>query len=266
MRSIREKLSGLFGGPDIEFFYTIPGVEDIMPIIPAKEYKHEWVARASKQCTEKMRKPKDLDTWSHTARCPGIFSLMRTGYIVRAWQDISITTNGDGASYHWESPVDQKALCSLTGHAVGSHTEEQLHDFFSNWPSNQLRTTLKLCMPWRIKVKKGFKAVFLPVYYADEDRFEAHAGAVSSDFPYASININVKWRVLDGKVLIAAGTPLVQILVVPETEPTHRISRIPEQVTTKYMLALNSTFVINYAKAKKYLSKMFSQPSGRWRT
>ena len=79
---------------DLEFCSLIEGVEDVMPIIPASQYKHEWMRTAAIS----MKKDgelghvdgKDPLEFQHTSRCPGILNIKNEGYIVRTHQDIEI--------------------------------------------------------------------------------------------------------------------------------------------------------------------------------
>ena len=75
--------------PKLEFICTSPGVEEVMPIIRASEYKHSWIAKAvhdmktNGSIAAPHRRP--LDTPSlmpgqkntdneerHTAKCPAL--------------------------------------------------------------------------------------------------------------------------------------------------------------------------------------------------
>ena len=46
----------------------------------------------------------------HTAKCPGINSIIKTGWIQKTYQDITITTNGDKHTFNWRSDFDQKSM------------------------------------------------------------------------------------------------------------------------------------------------------------
>jgi hypothetical protein len=248
-----------FKKPTIEFFYTIPGVEYTEPVIPAAKYKHSWFGKAISQMMEaKKQAAFGSDVYMSTTKCPAIVTVMSTGYIVRAWQDITIETNGDGKSVEWVSMVGQKGMFMEPSDAVGFHTEEQLSGFMENWPDNQLKIPVKFCLPVRIKLKKGYKALILPVAYADENRFEAYMGILDSTFPYAPLAINVKWRVLNGKTLIETGTPLAQIIVFRDEKTTYKFSQANPLHMHLYDVLSNNRFVSNYQAIRSLLTKAIS--------
>ena len=119
--------------PKVVFTSLIPGMEKIMPIIPAKDYRHPWVDKASSEYSE-LRKQKDWGTFKvqHTVRCPGIFSLQRTGWIMRTYQDIWIETKSGSEDFLWQSALHQKKFYPELGDYVGSHPKSQLADYMVN--------------------------------------------------------------------------------------------------------------------------------------
>jgi len=245
-----------FRKPTIEFFYTIPSAEYIEPVIPAAKYKRSWFRRAAAKMMDEKKQPGFGSNFClSTTKCPAIPAIMSTGYVVRTWQDITIETNGDGRSVEWVSALDQKGLFMESSDAISFHTEEQLSMFMENWPDDQLKIPVKFCLPVRIKLKKGYKALIMPVAYDDENRFEAYSGIIDSTFPYAPLYINVKWRVLNGKSLIEAGTPLAQILVFRDEKITHKFNQANPVHIHFYDALSNIKFVANYQTMRNWLTK-----------
>ena len=78
----------------ITFFSIIDGVADAFPVAAAREFKFDWVAAVRNSYKSKMENNKHL-RFTHLARCPGIFDLLNTVYIVPMPWDFSIETNGD---------------------------------------------------------------------------------------------------------------------------------------------------------------------------
>ena len=99
--------------PKLEFICTSPGVEEVMPIIRASEYKHSWIAKAVQDMKTNgsiaapHRRPFDTPSLMpgqkntdneerHTAKCPALQMVQNTGWIMRLHQDVKIQTIGIG--------------------------------------------------------------------------------------------------------------------------------------------------------------------------
>jgi hypothetical protein len=97
----------------IEFYSDINGVAETWPISRPTEHIPRWVnlVQNDYKQSDKLQ--------SHLYRCPGIFELYKTGFILPAWHDIKLTT--DGENYGWLLPNDE--LKQL----VGSHHIAQVH-------------------------------------------------------------------------------------------------------------------------------------------
>lgn len=233
--------------PTIEFVNEIPGVATLMPMIEAKEYKHQWVARAQQHFAEIRKDPHWRNNkMLHTARCPGIFSLQRHGWILRTWQDIVITTNGDGNSFTWRSASIHG------GDAVTYHNELQYRDYMDHWPLHTLPLVLKINTGWRCNVPKGYFLMEMPVAHADENRFTTISGYFNQDAGPASLNVQLLWHVMNGEELIKAGTPIAQYVLVPK-EQLNMVCREVEEEDKIWLSTLYDTskFVKNYSEVRK---------------
>ena len=89
--------------PKLEFICTSPGVEGVMPIIRASEYKHSWITKAVQDMKTNgsiaapHRQDFEEDTnrdneERHTAKCPALQMVQNTGWIMRLHQDVRIKT------------------------------------------------------------------------------------------------------------------------------------------------------------------------------
>lgn len=238
--------------PKITFDCQIPGVERVMPMIPARELKHEWVQKAQRELSEMRKSP----TWGmekviHTAKCPGIFTLQRHGWVMRTWQDITIETNGDGWSFSWTTPLDQQALNPSIGHYVQSHSPAQLADYMDNWPKDALRSLVKIQAPWTCSVPKGYYLLEMGVPYLDENRFSTVQGFFSSDTGYAQMSPQLIWRVPKGRVLIKAGTPVAQYMLIPKDKIDMDINVVGTCSEQQFFsLATGNRFISNYGAIK----------------
>lgn len=195
----------------IEFFTAAPGLSELFPIIPASQYRANWMTAAKTDWVEnKERYVNSRQT--HIFQCPGIFDLFNHGYIIPLWHDLLIKTDGTNRNFTWSIPSG--ALNSYRGkEIVGTHKPE-LNKFLPKRPWS-LEQIVKLDTPWNIVAPKGLKFLMMPISYPDSYEFEHSTGlldpAVSSE-----INLQLHWNVKQGETLIKAGTPIAHL--VPLTE------------------------------------------------
>lgn len=223
-------------------------------MIPAKEYRHPWVHRAASELSQ-MRRDMEYGMRKsvHTAKCPGIFTLQRHGWIMRTWQDITIETFGDGSSIQWTSAIDQtKLVGGIAFDAVGSHPAFQLRKYMERWPANTIDTLIKIQSPWRCNVPRGYYLLEMPVAYQDENRFTTVQGFFSHEQGPAQLNPQFMWHVMHGKELIRAGTPIAQYILVKKEDwemTMNPLGEITEQAF--FELVNNFRFVKSYGEVKK---------------
>lgn len=240
----------------IVFETLIPGMDKLMPIIPAKDYKHPWVDRALDNLANIRKNPNyGMERMVHTAKCPGIFKVQRHGWIVRTWQDIVIETNGDRENFLWTTPIDQMKLNEED--YVSSHPSDQFQEYMDNWPDNSIKTIIKIHTAWRCVVPKNYYLMLMPVTYSDESRFTTLPGFISREMGPAHINIQMMWNVLQGKTLIKAGTPIAQLLLVPKEELEMEMKTIgkPANIYDLFDLSNLQRFVKNHNETKKLFGK-----------
>lgn len=236
--------------PTIEFINETPGVAQMMPMTPAKEFRHPWVDRAVRDFAKLREDP----NWNHkkvihTARCPGIFTLQRHGWVMRTWQDIVITTKkGDSSNFSW--------LCAHSQDGVGFHPPEQLANFWEEWPDDTLRTVVKINSGWRCIVPKGYYLLEMPIPLYEERRFTTIPGYFSREAGPASMNVQLLWHVLDGETLIKAGTPIAQYVLVPKDQHDMacRDATPNDQELSAFSLYDSSKFVKSFGDIRRMFS------------
>ena len=236
--------------PKIEFFNETPGVAEMMPLTPAKTFRHPWVERALSD----FAKVRETPGWNHgklmhTARCPGIFTLQRHGWIMRTWQDIVIqTTKGDPVNFSW--------LCAHGQDGVGFHPPAQMAEFWDEWPADTMRSLIKINTGWRCIVPKGFYLLEMPLPLSEENRFTTVPGYFSRDAGPASMNVQLLWHVTDGQTLIKAGTPIAQYVLVPKDQPD-MICRDAKPSDKLELSALydSSRFVKHYGEVRRLFGR-----------
>jgi hypothetical protein len=243
----------LFKKPKVVFECLIPGVERIMPMVEAKTIRHPWVNRAVAELKADRQHPEfGMHNKVYTAKCPGIFSLQRHGWVMRTWQDITIETFGDGSRFEWTSSMDQKNLNEHVGDCVSFHPDIQLANYMENWPNNTLRTLLKIQSPWRCVVPKGYYLMEMPVAYSDESRFTTVNGFFSHEQGIAQMNPQFMWHIMNGKTLIKAGTPISQYILIPKDGYDMEIRSSREANENElFRLTNNNRFIKNYAEVKR---------------
>jgi hypothetical protein len=234
----------------IEFVNEIEGVAQLMPLIPARQVMRPWVDKARADFAEIRKNPDWRNSKTiHTARCPGIYALQRHGWVLRTWQDIEITTHGDGVDFLWRTPSQ------IGGDAVGFHPPHQLADYHSDWPKDTLRTLIKIHTGWRCIVPDGYYLLEMPVPMVEENRFTTVSGYFSKDTGPAHMNVQLMWHIMSGSTLIKAGTPIAQYVLVPKDQP-EMVCRDAEKRDGLRLSHLydSSKFVKNFSDVKRLFS------------
>jgi hypothetical protein len=258
LTAIGERFAMLFKKPKVVFECLIPGVERIMPMIEAKDIRHAWVNRAVAEVKIARQSPEyGMKKQVHTAKCPGIFNLQRHGWVMRTWQDITIETFGDGNRFEWTSAIDQKKLSEQAGNYVGFHPDTHFPNYMENWPSNALRTVVKIQSPWTCVVPKGYYLMEMPVAYSDENRFITLSGFFNHEQGPAPLNPQLIWCVMNGKTLIKAGTPIAQYILIPKQTYEMDVRPLKEANEHEiFELLNNNRFIKNYAEVKRFYGEV----------
>lgn len=200
----------------LTFVNEVDRVSDIYPIERSMDRAHGWLDRLRQDFRGKSTaKDYKMDHQNHAARCPGIFNLLRMGWVMRTWSDITIETNGDGVSFEWRTPHDWGQP------TIDFFHEQNLVKHFTDWPAESLRHVLKYNSGWRVNVPKGYYLLEMGIPYQDDSRFTVLPGVFSREYGWAAMNPFFRWNVKEGKVLIPAGTPIAQYILVPKDEISH---------------------------------------------
>lgn len=185
---------------NLQFFSFTEGVADTYPIIPAKELEFKWV----KLLTEDYKRSTERQ---HIRKCPGIFDILGTGYVVTLPWDINIRLDSKGFGY--DLPGQHLPKITGTESLVGVH---------KNIPGID-RLVLKICTPWHVIANCKF--AIIPIPYPDSNVFEACHGILDPE-KSTELNAQVFWN-KSGEVLLKAGTPLMQIIPLTEKKTTYTV-------------------------------------------
>lgn len=144
-------------------------------------------------------------------KCPGIIEYGKAGYILRAWQDIAITTCSSGDTFEWEmDDLNYFFNGDKIGKDVITWFPQEL--YFNHFPrKNTLKPTLKINTPWYVSLPKGYKLLYAPVWYDNEERFTVVPGILDPDLN-DNLKVIIYWHSLGKTEVIKAGTPLVRLI------------------------------------------------------
>jgi hypothetical protein len=241
----------------LEFVSLLPEVTQLMPIVPTKDVKYNWVKKAVDDYKNIRSANKTIThKFSHITRCPGINQIQKTGWVQRSWQDISIKTNGDGVSFDWLTPIDQfkvDADHTWKWPYVNQHPESLYAKF--NPDSKSLKTIIKIQSPWMAYIPKGYYLMSMPIPYPDNKDFTASIGFLDPDFGPNFLNVQIFWHALDGTTTIPAGTPLCQYILVKK----HDVKAIVREYNKKDIdnlrlraSTIDNQWISNASKLKTY--------------
>lgn len=189
----------------IEFVSSLPGVSDLYPIKYAKDVKSEWIIKA----IEDLQNLKNTDIkYKHITKCPGIFDLFKTGYIVSMWYDVYIKTEKEKPGFSWRI-ADGDLIKNSQMNIIDTHGDKITNHIPVR--KGQLKDIVKINTPYQIIAPKNLKFIFLPIAYPDHFDYESTIGILDPSISN-ELNIQLKWNILEGEILIKAGTPLMQII------------------------------------------------------
>lgn len=262
--------------PKVEFICTLSGVEKTMPIIRASEYKHSWQIKAVRDMKENGTLSRDHrreyemhdnppgfehfapDDNRHTAKCPAIQMWHNTGWIMRLHQDIKIKTIGNGEDLTFITPFQSKGPPIISKHLTHS-----LYPFFDNWPKDTMKRIIKINLPWKARIPKGYKMIQMHPYLLDENMFTTMAGVLDPHLGLAAVGtVPMWWHCVDDNVehTLKEGTPIAQFVLVPKEEPDFEMIdslEDPNYVKEERFnnILLTNTFTRSYARVREFWKK-----------
>lgn len=192
----------------IIFFNYIDGVAQTYPIIESKNQKFNWVKSARDSYVESLKKAEG-ERFDHIYQCPGIFEIMEKGYIVPMPWDVMVETNGDRYGFKWTLPSKELSELNTTP-LIHGHMADGLAATLPKDPS-ALESIVKFNTSWHVVAPRGIKLLVLPIPYPDDFSFEMVPGILDPGYS-TEINFQLKWKILNGKHIVKAGTPMCQII------------------------------------------------------
>ncbi len=172
------------------------------PIRPATDFKMPWFEESKKEFAN-ARKNTSLVKHTGTHMCSGVMGFLDQAWILTTWQDVIITTNNDKETFQFQypciTPMNPNGVCK-------TFEDKRLMDHLS-LPAETVKNVIKFELPWRFHAPKGWGLKILPLHYHNETRFTSATGILDPEISN-HINSIVYWHVLDGEVMLKAGTPL----------------------------------------------------------
>lgn len=229
----------------IEFYSKVPGLKEIYPIKPAKELPLPWRAESMKRSAE-WEKDYMRPTHGAAHKCSGIMGFVQTGWVVTAWHDFVIVTNGDGKTLEWKFANERFLSATLEGAPLGVFGPALFGELpMTPLPASTVQSVLKVHTPWFYSVPDGWGLLMLPLDYTKETRFTSAIGVLN---PRISRQINpiLYWHVMKGETLVQAGTPLCRLFPIRLNTAWDTVVRdaTPEEVEYQKFLTIisNSTW------------------------
>ena len=140
----------------IEFFSSIEGVAETFPIRSAREVFPSWVNEARKEFFVQQKNQGNA-LQHHITRCPGIFHLFGTGYIISSWHDLEIIGSKEGFKYN----LPDKMVNTLLGKdVIQAQTQDTVAKHIPKRPWSAPHI-LKLNTPWHILAPNGLKFLMM---------------------------------------------------------------------------------------------------------
>jgi hypothetical protein len=242
----------------ITFFTTVPGVEDVYPIIRASEYKPGWISHARESYFKRKEEAESKgERFNHVYRCPGIFDIMNQGFIMTLPWDVQVETNGDGESFGWSIPSSDLSNI-LKSKVVDGHMAHLIADPIPK-KIGALKSLVKFNSPWHVVAPPGVKLLIVPIPYPDEQIFEHATGILDPGYS-TELNPQGYWRLLQGKHTLKAGTPVMQIIPLSEEEFNLEVKSADEKEiewTKKRSYFFNLSFVFKRSLMKAQYFKHF---------
>jgi hypothetical protein len=193
-------------------------------LVRASKINSEWVEKAKKELEEKYPSEKFPHYPPKITKCPGISSIMGTGWILKSYIGFTIETNGDGESFRLQPDENYKNFANnkADGNYIDAHLPYQLADF-KKFHNHELKTVFKVNCPWVVDIPEGYSILMMPVAYSEEVRFTAATGLLRGK---QYLNIQLFWHCLNSKEHVDAGTPLNQFILVKNEQIDYTMSAI----------------------------------------
>lgn len=186
---------------DYQFYCTDESIYELNKVKPIKQHKTSWI----------IPRDESKDYLPYTHLCSGIRSLLKTGWVVSNFADVTIDITGKDDIYvEWP-----KHYLNTEKDEISFFNPDQFTDYIPTLNGTH-KVLLKLDTPWRFKCPDGWGLLFNPLQYHGDQSYYSSTGLLD---PQVNNQINpimfIHPREGEDKIFIPANTPLVHLLPVP---------------------------------------------------
>jgi len=216
----------------IRFFCELDEVKERYPIISAQKIKFDWFKTSAKNFKHMADTKGAYEQISGVVKCPGVSPIMKKGYIVQSWFDLTIRFHDDGFEYfipegilsYLKEKGFKKTLVNGFNNAEPAHA--------TPIPESQFQGLLKITTPWSVSIPKGWELLLQPIPYPDDINFSAVHGILEhGDFYH--LNAIIRCNQYHREFTIPAGTPLFQIIPIKTTKSNVVFERYTNEIKKK---------------------------------
>lgn len=200
-----------------------------MPVIPIKEYSWAWRETLRKNLAILTATGPINPNNKFVNKCPAINDILNTGWIMRAYTDITITSNVVISRDQWGSVTDDRISGKtnglaeyggtgldwfMNGHNIDTHGPGQFGAHRPTHPRSNC-SVIKFSNPWFCTVPDGYSLLLMPIPYPDNYNFQSSIGTLKGT---NWLNIQLFWHNAGSIGVIPKGTPL-NLMVLVKDEP-----------------------------------------------
>ncbi len=226
-------------------------IEETFPVFPSSANIPKWYANVPLEANREKRIFKDGTFNSTIKRCVPFIEAITAGYVIPLPFDIFVTRvvaedeNGN---------KEDLPYYSSHGPGVSFHNSDQAKDYPLNKSNKPLA---KINNPWYIKTPPGYSCLFVSPLNNKETPIEVMSGIVDTDKYLAQINF--PFTLVDEKFegLIAAGTPIVQVIPFKRESWKMKIGNISDINESKKTAAKLKMLVFDSYRSQFWEKKEF---------
>jgi hypothetical protein len=207
-----------FNKPKFKFYSSVPGVTEMFPIIPATANRPSWMKSAVDAYKQKTSTISNFGVQlSSVSKCPGIHELGKLGWIVTSWFDFIIEANNrETASWKVPSTLPGAISQAIPPGDLIKFMNMGFPELSIPLPEYTSKLLVKITMPWVVDIPPGWNLLMIPTPYSGETRFQCSTGMLKSA-SLVEVNPQLFWNYTKGETLIKAGTPLCQLIPIPDS-------------------------------------------------
>ena len=177
-------------------FFCDPECKDVIPEpYPARKLMPDWY----KKLPNFTDSPDEKFDFKTLKRCPPFLDAMSTGWIIPLAADVQFNIQDNGAGLTWDSEFYRPM--------VENHTLSQI----STHPNHPM-VPIKILNHWIIETPPGWSCLFVPPLNRPDKNLDLMSGIVETDKYFEYINFPGFLKLLNGKITLEAGYPLMQVI------------------------------------------------------